>query len=95
MDIYDEHNIDYTINNDSTGLEYTLIKHFDFKINPMETKIIHINKKIKQGFNNKHFKMNIKITSQNIENEENLSLEFRPEDSKYKKEFEDIILKYK
>lgn len=95
IDIYDEHNIDYTINNDSTGLEYPLIKHFDFKINPMETQTIHINKKVKQGFNNEYFKMNIEVISQNTENEENLSLEFRPENSKYKKEFEDIILKYK
>ncbi|MDE5306539.1 hypothetical protein PY546_07495 [Providencia stuartii] len=82
------------MNNDDAGIGFPLPRDFEFKINPKEHKIININKKIKKGFTKEYFKMNIAITNENIEKEESLYLEFKPEESKNKAEFEKIMFKY-
>nr|WP_282551595.1 hypothetical protein [Providencia stuartii] len=93
--VYEDHNVNYVMmNNDDAGIGFPLPRDFEFKINPKEHKIININKKIKKGFTKEYFKMNIAITNENIEKEESLYLEFKPEESKNKAEFEKIMFKY-
>ncbi|MGM1342327.1 hypothetical protein [Morganella morganii] len=95
MSIYDDHNIDYIINHDNNAdLDFPLIKTFNFIISPKESKIINVNKKIKQGFTEKHFKMNIKIEGDDAKNEDVLYLEFNPEKSDNRNEFKNILLEY-